>query len=92
MLHPNSDKPRLKEINIMGYTLKTNDYRYTVWIPFAYMTYKPDWDVIIAEELYDHKTDRAEDFNIAALPEMLKTKKYLRVLLKEGWRNALPKY
>ncbi|KYN44493.1 Iduronate 2-sulfatase [Trachymyrmex septentrionalis] len=92
MLHPNSDKPRLKEINIMGYTLKTSDYRYTAWIPFAHTTCKPDWDVIIAEELYDHKTDRAEDFNIAALPEMLKTKKYLRVLLKNGWRNALPRY
>ncbi|XP_018359346.1 PREDICTED: iduronate 2-sulfatase isoform X2 [Trachymyrmex cornetzi] len=92
ILHPNSDKPRLKEINIMGYTLKTSDYRYTAWIPFAHTTCKPDWDVIIAEELYDHKTDRAEDFNVAALPEMLKTKKYLRMLLKDGWRNALPRY
>ncbi|KYM80558.1 Iduronate 2-sulfatase [Atta colombica] len=92
MLHPNSDKPRLKDINIMGYTLKTSDYRYTAWIPFVHTTCKPDWDVIIAEELYDHKTDRAEEFNIAALPEMLKTKKYLRVLLKDGWRNALPRY
>jgi len=92
MLHPNSDKPRLKDINIMGYTLKTSDYRYTAWIPFVHTTCKPDWDVIIAEELYDHKTDRAEEFNIAALPEMLKTKKYLRILLKDGWRNALPRY
>ncbi|EGI64264.1 Iduronate 2-sulfatase [Acromyrmex echinatior] len=92
MLHPNSDKSRLKDINIMGYTLKTSDYRYTAWIPFAHTTCKPDWNVIIAEELYDHKTDRAEDFNIAALPEMLKTKKYLRMLLKDGWRNALPRY
>ncbi|KYN07245.1 Iduronate 2-sulfatase [Cyphomyrmex costatus] len=92
VLHPNSDKPRLKEINIMGYTLKTSNYRYTVWIPFAHTTCKPDWDVIIAEELYDHKTDRAEDFNIAALPEMLKTKRYLRKLLKNGWRDALPRY
>lgn len=91
-LHPNSDKPRLKEITIMGYTLKTNDYRYTAWLPFTHETCKPDWDIIIAEELYDHKTDRAEDFNIAASLKMLNTKKYLRSLLKNGWRNALPRY
>lgn len=76
----------------MGYTLKTNDYRYTAWIPFAHETYKPDWDIIIAEELYDHRTDRAEDFNLAASLKMLNTKKYLRSLLKNGWRNALPRY
>ncbi|TGZ50219.1 Uncharacterized protein DBV15_11577 [Temnothorax longispinosus] len=91
-LRPNSDKPRLKEINIMGYSLKTSDYRYTAWIPFAHETCKPDWDIIIAEELYDHRIDRAEDFNIEASPKMLKTKEYLRALLKDGWRNALPKY
>nr|XP_012224641.1 PREDICTED: iduronate 2-sulfatase isoform X1 [Linepithema humile]XP_012224642.1 PREDICTED: iduronate 2-sulfatase isoform X1 [Linepithema humile]XP_012224643.1 PREDICTED: iduronate 2-sulfatase isoform X1 [Linepithema humile]XP_012224644.1 PREDICTED: iduronate 2-sulfatase isoform X1 [Linepithema humile]XP_012224645.1 PREDICTED: iduronate 2-sulfatase isoform X1 [Linepithema humile] len=90
-LHPNSDKPRLKDINIMGYTLKTGDYRYTAWIPFAHETCKPDWDIIIAEELYDHRTDRAEDFNIVASPKMLSTKKYLRSLLRKGWRNALPR-
>ncbi|KAL6423022.1 hypothetical protein ACFW04_010480 [Cataglyphis niger] len=91
-LRPNSDKPRLKEITIMGYTLKTNNYRYTAWIPFTHETCKPDWDIIIAEELYDHRTDRAEDFNIAASLKMLNTKKYLRSLLKNGWRNALPRY
>lgn len=76
----------------MGYTLKTTKYRYTAWIPFAHETCKPNWDIIVAEELYDHETDRAEDFNIAALPKMLSTKKYLRLLLKSGWRSALPRY
>ncbi|XP_025154174.1 iduronate 2-sulfatase isoform X2 [Harpegnathos saltator] len=91
-LHPNSDKPRLKEITMMGYTLKTNDYRYTAWIPFAYESYKPNWDIIIAEELYDHRTDRAENFNIATVPIMLNIKKYLKTLLKNGWRSVLPTY
>lgn len=76
----------------MGYTLKTSGYRYTAWIPFAHETCKPDWDIIIAEELYDHRTDRAEDFNIATSLKMLNTKKYLRSLLKNGWRDALPRY
>lgn len=90
--HPNSDKPRLAEINIMGYTLKTSSYRYTAWIPFAHETCKMDWDIIIAEELYDHRTDRAENFNAAAVPNMLNIKRYLRSLLKNGWKNSLPKY
>lgn len=76
----------------MGYTLKTSDYRYTAWLPFVHTAYKPDWDIIIAEELYDHRTDRAEDFNIADSPKVFETKKHLRALLKSGWRNALPKY
>ncbi|KAL6257218.1 hypothetical protein P5V15_012145 [Pogonomyrmex californicus] len=89
-LNPNSDKPRLKEINVMGYTLKTRDYRYTAWLPFTHTTCKPDWDIIIAEELYDHRTDRKENFNIVTSSKMLNTKKQLRALLKAGWRSALP--
>lgn len=76
----------------MGYTLKTNHYRYTAWMPFTYETCKPDWDFIIAEELYDHRIDRAEDFNIAAVPDMLNTKEHLKLLLQNGWRSALPMY
>lgn len=32
--HPNSDKPKLKNIKIMGYSLRTNHYRYTLWVRF----------------------------------------------------------
>lgn len=91
-LHPNSDKPHLKEINVMGYTLKSNDYRYTAWVPFAHETCRPDWDVILAEELYDHRIDRRERFNVASSPGMIRTKQYLGLLLRNGWRNALPTY
>lgn len=76
----------------MGYTLKTSKYRYTMWVPFAHDTCKPNWNVTIAEELYDHRTDRAENFNVADLPNMSKAKKYLRILLQNGWRSALPRY
>lgn len=31
---PDSDTPRLHEIKIMGYSLRTIDYRYTLWIQF----------------------------------------------------------
>lgn len=31
---PNSDKPKLKDIKIMGYSLRTKQYRYTIWVSF----------------------------------------------------------
>jgi len=32
--HPNSDKPKLRNIKIMGYSLRTDIYRYTMWVRF----------------------------------------------------------
>lgn len=39
-LRPDSDRPRLKNIKIMGYSIKTNMYRYTNWIKFNGKTLK----------------------------------------------------
>lgn len=89
-LKPNSDKPRLKEIQIMGYTVRTKRFRYNAWIPFSPDNFKPKWETILAEELYDHKIDPGEAFNQISSPEFFKVKKKLRKLLKEGWRSALP--
>ncbi|XP_039300736.1 uncharacterized protein LOC120356024, partial [Nilaparvata lugens] len=33
-LKPNSDRPRLSEIAVMGYTMRTDRYRYTEWVRF----------------------------------------------------------
>lgn len=32
--HPNSDKPKLRNIKIMGYSLRSDFYRYTLWVRF----------------------------------------------------------
>ena len=37
---PNSDKPKLKQINIMGYSIRTDQYRYTAWIKFIGKTFQ----------------------------------------------------
>lgn len=39
-LKPNSDEPKLKDIKIMGYSIKTNRFRYTVWLNFNRNTFK----------------------------------------------------
>lgn len=38
--NPNSDKPKLNQIKIMGYSIRTPQYRYTVWIKFTGKTFQ----------------------------------------------------
>ncbi|XP_033186851.1 iduronate 2-sulfatase isoform X2 [Bombus vancouverensis nearcticus] len=88
-IHPNSDEPRLKEIKAMGYTLRTNTYRYIAWLSFNPETMSPNWNNIIAEELYDYSYDKGENQNVAFLEEYAKLKEKLKILLQHGWRNIL---
>lgn len=37
---PDSDRPKLRNIKIMGYTIRTNHCRYTIWIKFNRKTFK----------------------------------------------------
>lgn len=37
---PDSDRPRLRHIKIMGYSIRTNKWRYTIWIKFNRKTFK----------------------------------------------------
>ena len=58
----------------MGYTIRTDQYRFTEWYRFDRTTAVPNWDQIWGTELYDH-TKPAEFFNdentnLAKKPEM----------------------
>jgi len=70
--------------DIMGYTMRTERYRYTVWHPVK------DPDRIMAVELYDHRTDPAENANIAGLPEHASVLEALGRQYRAGWRAARP--
>lgn len=37
---PDSDQPKLREIKIMGYSIRTRQYRYTAWIKFNNKKFK----------------------------------------------------
>lgn len=91
-LKPNSDKPRLKQIKVMGYSLRTLRHRYTEWVPFDIHNFKPDWKYVIARELYDHQLDPAENMNIADRSVMSDTVQTLSQQLRAGWRYSLPKH
>lgn len=81
---PSSDKPRLKNINIMGYTLRTIRYRYTAWVSFSHVDKRPNWREILTEELYDHRTDTGENLNLAYLENVHSVKSDLRRALMEN--------
>ena len=65
--------------HVMGYSMRTDRYRYTAWLDRRSPTVEP-----LAEELYDHETDPNETVNVAnANPEITQAHlKQLRAQLK----------
>ena len=63
----------------MGYSLRTEKWRFTEWDGGA-----------AGVELYDHDTDPKETKNLAADAAQAKTIDELKALLQGGWRAALP--
>lgn len=86
---PDSDQPHTSDTTVMGYSVRTNRFRYTAWLKFDNKTYQPDWDHIIAEELYDHKIDPLEDHNVVGKRSYTRHKREVHSLLVGGWRGAM---
>ncbi|GAB6026904.1 hypothetical protein CHUAL_013549 [Chamberlinius hualienensis] len=95
-LHPqnSSDKPHLKQIQIMGYSLRTQKYRYNEWVQFNHTTFTANWTQVYAKELYLEKPNSylGEDVNVVDDPKYSKVTKRLSKLLRKGWKHALPSY
>jgi len=66
----------------MGYSMRTEQYRYTEW--------RQHGQEPAGVELYDHKADPAENVNLAKRPEYADTVAKLKAALQAGWRAALP--
>lgn len=78
----NSDKPRLKNIKIMGYTLRTHRFRYTEWIQFNNTNFSKNWNKIYAVELYDHSSDDYESNNLNKIPAYADLISYFSKILR----------
>ena len=79
-----SQYPRSQQGGLMGYSMRTDRYRLTVWVA------KKDHSIVDAVELYDHETDSQENTNIAGLPENAALLKELMEQWKQGWQGAAP--
>lgn len=62
------------EFTHMGYSVRTDGWRYTEWLPWNGTALKPIWQQVFARELYDHRNetyyptnfDAGETENVAA--------------------------
>ena len=75
--------------NKMGYSFRTNDYRYTVWVNNKKSTepiYKED---IHAEELYDYKKDPLETENKINNKKYEKTKSTFQLLAARYFKDHI---
>ena len=76
----------------MGYSMRTEQYRYTEWVHYNYdAEVKANWTDICATELYDHHVDPHETNNIADDIMLKETQQELSRKIKAGWLAALPK-
>ena len=79
-----SQYPRRENDAVMGYSIRTDRFRYTEWQE----NWKTDKPKVIARELYDHESDPRETVNIADDPKHADTLKRLAQQLKAGWKHA----
>lgn len=86
--YPRDSKIGAKEI--MGYSLRDNQYRFTEWVGNFFTTSKPFNPADVkALELYDLKNDPNETKNIANDPAMAKTVEKLKNQLHEFYKQQL---
>jgi len=70
---------------LMGYTMRTDRYRFTVWVD------RDDHTKVDAIELYDHQTDPQENTNVAKDPANAELVKSLMKQWEGGWQAAKPR-
>ena len=80
---PRGDR-ETKTTALMGYSMRTDRYRFTVWVD------RKDHTKIEANELYDHQTDPQENVNIAGDPANAALVGQLMEQWGKGWQGAKP--
>lgn len=71
--------------NLMGYTMRTDRYRYTRWVE------RKQPEKIVAVELYDHETDPGETTNIAGVDAQAEVLAALAQQFDAGWQAVNPR-
>lgn len=79
---------KTRKFERMGYTIRTDQYRYVEWYSWDKVTNQPT--DFLSSELFDHKVDPEENRNIANEPQYEQTVDLLSKKLKAGWREAKP--
>ncbi len=77
--NPTGWSRELYENHLMGYSLRTDRYRFVCWVDDR------NRDHIIATELYDHQADPAENTNLASRPEQAGLVERLTAAVRQRW-------
>ena len=92
----NYNKKGASEVSVMGYSMRTSDFRYTAWVPFNRSIMAASWDQpLFDEELYDHRGETLRDFthqelvNVAHKPAFSKVVKRHREKLLNYLRSSI---
>eukprot|EP00041_Stephanoeca_diplocostata_P016505 m.325400 g.325400 ORF g.325400 m.325400 type:complete len:709 (+) comp20385_c0_seq1:72-2198(+) len=51
------------QIRFMGYSIRTDAWRYTEWVKFNGSSLTPIWTEVVGKELYNHTLDNATDYD-----------------------------
>ncbi len=77
-----SQYPRSEKGGLMGYSMRTDRHRFTVWVKTS------DKTQVDATELYDHQLDPQENVNLANDPAHAAEVERLMVQWRAGWQGA----
>jgi arylsulfatase A-like enzyme len=70
--------------NLMGYSMRTDRYRFTRWVE------RDNHAKVAADEVYDHLSDPQENTNIVNTIQGTPLEATLRAEWSAGWRGAVP--
>jgi iduronate 2-sulfatase len=79
----------------MGYSIRSDRWRYTLWVRWDGASKAPIWSQVVGEELYDHQgddgrdTDAFENVNLVD-EEHAGVRAQMKVALMAGWRASKP--
>ena len=80
----------------MGYSIRSDRWRYTLWVRWDGATKSPKWSQVVGEELYDHldddgmNTDRFENVNLVD-DAHADVRAQMKASLLAGWRASKPR-
>jgi len=80
--------PETRQEERMGYTMRTDRYRYVEW--YAWDKELKARGDLLDRELFDHASDPDENLNLAQDSSYTQTIKDLSKQLNQGWKYALP--
>ena len=78
----------------MGYSVRTSDWRYTVWLMWNGKLLVGDFDRIVAEELYKHQNDDGTNFdqfenvNVVDVEEYVSVRSEMFQRAKNHWSRS----